>query len=57
MKNNFFAYLLKALATADLVEVSELFPEEKINDLFIKEIDQLIRQRHPPRFSLWKWCC
>jgi len=25
MKTNFFAYLLKALPTADLVEVTELF--------------------------------
>lgn len=45
MTTNFYAYLLKALSTADLVEVSDLFPKEKINDLFIKEIDKLIRQR------------
>ena len=45
MTTDFYAYLLKSLSTADLVEVSELFPKQKINDLFIKEIDQLIRQR------------
>ena len=45
MTTDFYAYLLKALSTAELVEVSELFPKQKINDLFIKEIDQLIRQR------------
>jgi len=43
---SFYSYLLRVIPTADLVEVSELFPKEKINDLFIKEIDQLIRQRH-----------
>ena len=57
MKTTFFAYLLKAIPTADLLEITELFPKEKINDLFTKEIDHLIRQRHTPRFSLWKWCC
>ena len=45
MNTNFYAYLLKALPTADLVEVSELFPRHQINQIFIKEIDQLIRQR------------
>ena len=45
MKTNFFAYLLKALPTADLVEVTELFPRHQINQIFIAEIDKLIRQR------------
>ena len=45
MNTNFYAYLLRALPTADLVEVSELFPRHQINQLFIKEIDKLIRQR------------
>ena len=45
MKTNFFAYLIRALPNADLVEVSELFPRHQINQLFIKEIDKLIRQR------------
>ena len=44
MNTNFYAYLLKALSTADLLEVSELFPRHQINQLFIKEIDKLIRQ-------------
>ena len=39
---SFYSYLLRALPTADLVEITELFPKEKINQLFIKEIDDLL---------------
>lgn len=42
---SFYAYLLRALSADDLVEVSDLFPKDQINHLFIKEIDQLLRQR------------
>jgi hypothetical protein len=40
---SFYAYLLRALTTAELVEVSDLFPKKKINQLFIKEIDELLK--------------
>ena len=39
---SFYSYLLRALPTADLVEITELFPKERINQLFIKEIDDLL---------------
>ena len=42
---SFYAYLIRALSNADLLEITELFPKRQIQDLFIKEIDQLIRQR------------
>ena len=42
---SFYAYLLRALSADDLVEVSDLFPKDQINQLFIKEIDELLRQR------------
>lgn len=44
---SFYAYLIRALPTADLVEVSELFPKEKINQLLIKEIDELLKTVPP----------
>ena len=47
MKTNFFAYLLKALPTADLVEITELFPKSQIQDLFITEIDKLLKDLPP----------
>jgi hypothetical protein len=39
----FYSYLLRALTTAELVEVSDLFPKQQINALFIKEIDELLK--------------
>jgi hypothetical protein len=37
MNTSFYAYLLKAIPAADLVEITELFPKSQIQDLFIKE--------------------
>ncbi len=43
MNTSFFNYLLSQLSREDLLEVSDLFPKEKINQLFVKEIDELLK--------------
>lgn len=42
MNTSFYAYLMRTLPIASLMEVSELFPAERIDDLFRKEIDDLL---------------
>jgi len=44
---SFYAYLIRELPNADLLEITELFPKSQIQDLFIKEIDELLRDLPP----------
>jgi hypothetical protein len=44
---SFYAYLLRALPKAELLEITELFPKSQIQDLFIKEIDELLKDVPP----------
>lgn len=47
MTTSFYAYLIRELPKADLVEITELFPKSQIQDLFIKEIDELLKTVPP----------
>ena len=49
---SFYAYLIRALPNADLVEITELFPKSQIQDLFIKEIDELLKDL--PQGQTWE---
>lgn len=44
---SFYAYLIRELPKADLVEITELFPKSQIQNLFIKEIDELLKTVPP----------
>jgi len=49
---SFYAYLLRELPNADLLEITELFPKSQIQDLFIKEIDELLKDL--PQGHTWE---
>jgi hypothetical protein len=41
---SFYAYLLSHLPECPLLEISDLFPRDQINQLFYREIDRLLRE-------------
>jgi hypothetical protein len=41
---SFYAYLLSHLPDCPLLEISDLFPRDQINELFYREIDRLLRE-------------
>lgn len=46
---SFYSYLLSHLPDAPLLEISDLFPKDQINELFYREIDKLLQHVSDPR--------